>query len=248
MHFCSGVDKQERENKLMNARAIIAALAHEVKQPLAATAANASAAIRFLGRAPPDLVEARSALNRIREDSHRTNDVFDGIRALFGKVDQGSIDVNKIIVEVMQTLRNELKDHWIEACTELMAELPPVSAHKGQLREVIFNLVTNALEAMAAVTDRNRVLWVKSQLRGHDAIVVSVQDTGPGIDPKRLDKMFDAFVTTKSQGTGLGLAICRLIIEHHGGQLSASSDGKSGALFQFVLPIAPADKDIARTN
>jgi signal transduction histidine kinase len=99
---------------------------------------------------------------------------------------------------------------------------------------------------MDAVTDRSRVLRVKTELRGRDAIVVSIQDSGPGIAPKQLDGIFGAFVSTKAHGTGLGLAICRMIIDHHGGQLSASSDGKSGALFQFVLPIEAMDKATTR--
>jgi signal transduction histidine kinase len=106
---------------------------------------------------------------------------------------------------------------------------------------VIFNLVRNATEAMDNVTDRNRVLQVTTALRDRETIAVAVEDSGPGIDPKRLDEIFNAFFTTKSQGTGLGLAICRMIIEHHGGQLIASSDGKNGALFQFVLPIDSAE-------
>ena len=101
-------------------------------------------------------------------------------------------------------------------------------------------MLHNALEAMAATTDRNRILRVKTELRGSDAIAVSIEDSGPGIDPEKLDRIFTAFVTTKSQGMGLGLAICRMIVEQHGGHLIASSDGKSGALFQFVLPIASA--------
>jgi signal transduction histidine kinase len=104
------------------------------------------------------------------------------------------------------------------------------------LQEVILNLVRNAIEAMDTMVDRNRVLHVTTKLRDRDAITVEVQDSGPGIDPNRIDGIFTAFTTTKSQGTGLGLAICRMIIQHHGGQLTASSDGKNGASFQFVLP------------
>ena len=121
-----------------------------------------------------------------------------------------------------------------------LVELPLVDGHRGQLREVIFNLAHNAIEAMDSTTDRSRILRVTTQLHGPDAIAVAVEDTGPGIDPEKLDRIFTAFVTTKSQGMGLGLAICRMIVEQHGGQLTASSDGKNGALFQFVLPIASA--------
>jgi C4-dicarboxylate-specific signal transduction histidine kinase len=120
-----------------------------------------------------------------------------------------------------------------------------VIGHRRQLQQVIFNLVHNALEAMDNA-DRARVLSIRTGRHGQDAIAVSVQDSGPGIDPNQLDGIFDVFVTTKTEGMGLGLAICRMIIERHGGQLTASSDGKSGALFQFILPIGPADKAAAR--
>jgi signal transduction histidine kinase len=110
------------------------------------------------------------------------------------------------------------------------------------LREVIFNLVDNALEAMGTTTDQSRVLRVTTELRGRDAIAVTVADSGPGIAPQKLDSIFTAFLTTKSHGMGLGLAICRMIVEQHGGQLTASSDGKNGALFQLVLPAAATDK------
>src|SRR5262249_5621173 len=120
-----------------------------------------------------------------------------------------------------------------------LTELPVVNAHQGQLREVIFNLVDNALEAMDGTTERSRLLRVRTQRRDTDVITVAVEDSGSGIDPQKLERIFTAFVTTKSQGMGLGLAICRMIIEQHGGTLTASSDGESGAVFQFVLPIAP---------
>jgi signal transduction histidine kinase len=240
--------ERERDNKLMSAQALTGAIAHEVRQPLASIVSNASAALRWLERTPPDHDELRAALNRIQSESHRTSEVFDAIRALFRKGDQGRqrIDVNEIIVEVLQSLREELKDHGVEARSEL-TELPLVDGNRGQLREVIFNLANNALEAMDTTTDRSRLLRVTTELRGRDAIAVAVEDSGPGIASQKLDSIFSAFLTTKSQGMGLGLAICRMIVEQHGGQLSASSDGNNGALFQVVLPIAAADKT-ARAN
>jgi signal transduction histidine kinase len=132
-----------------------------------------------------------------------------------------------------------LTDHGIAASTELASELPPVVGHRGQLQEVITNLLHNAMEAMTTVQPDRRMLKVRTKPDGGNAIVVEVQDSGPGIDPKHLDRIFDAFVTTKPHGTGLGLAICRMIIERHGGQLSAASDGKNGAIFQIVLPAEP---------
>jgi signal transduction histidine kinase len=236
--------ERERDNKLMGAQAVTGAIAHEVRQPLASIVSNASAALRWLERTPPDHDELRAALSRIQSESHRTSEVFDAIRALFRKGDQGRqrIDVNAIVVEVLQSLRGELKSHEVEARSEL-AELALVDGNGGQLREVIFNLVNNALEAMDTTTDQNRrVLRVTTELRGRDAIAIAVEDSGPGIAPQKLDSIFSAFLTTKSHGMGLGLAICRMIVEQHGGQLTASSDGQNGARFQFVLPAAATDK------
>jgi signal transduction histidine kinase len=240
--------ERERDNKLTNAQAVTAAIAHEVRQPLAAISANGRAAVRFLNKTPPDMEEVRAALNRMISDIHRTSGVFDGIRALFGKSDQKrlQVNVNEIILGVLQSAGKELRDHGVEARLELATELPLVDSNGRQLEEVIFNLVHNATEAMKATTDRDRLLRVKTALNGHDAITVAVQDSGPGIDPKHIDGIFGAFFTTKSHGMGLGLAMCRMIIERHGGQLTASSDGKNGSLFQFVLPIDSADKDARR--
>jgi signal transduction histidine kinase len=242
--------EHERDNKLMSVEAIAASIAHEIRQPLAAIATNGSAALRFLGKAPPDLHEIRAALNSITSESYRVGEVFDSIRALFRKVDHGRqlVDLNDIIVELLKSLGEELKHHGVTVRKELTTELPLVDGHKSQLRQVILNLVRNALEAMDNSTDRSRMLQVKTELRGRDAILVAVEDSGPGIDPKQLNGIFDAFVTTKSHGMGLGLAICRTIIEGHGGQLSALSDGKNGAIFRFILPIGSADMAIARTK
>jgi signal transduction histidine kinase len=234
--------ERERDNKLMNAQAITAAIAHEVRQPLAAIATNASAARQFLRRPPPDHAEVEAALGRIISESHRTSEVFESIRALFRKADEQRqpIDINGIIRAVLQLSAGELKDRGVAVRTELMAELPRVVGHAGQLQEVVLNLTHNALEAMATTTDRNRLLQVRSALHGRDAIAVEVEDTGPGIDAKQLEGIFGAFVTTKSHGMGLGLAICRMIVEQHGGQLTASSDGANGSRFQFILPIESA--------
>jgi len=231
--------ERERDNKLLNAQALTAAIVHEVRQPLGAIAAYGYAAQRFLDKTPPDLGEVRASLKSMIGDTHRTSEVLEGIRALFGKSNQKPepVDVNELILGVLQSSRKEMQDHSVEPRPELASELPLVEGHRRQLEEVIFNLIHNAFEAMDATKDRDRVLRVRTEFSSHDAITVTVQDSGPGIDPKQLDSVFAAFFTTKSHGMGLGLAICRMIIEHHGGQLTASSDGKTGSQFQFVLPI-----------
>ncbi|MGO9045441.1 MAG: PAS domain-containing protein [Xanthobacteraceae bacterium] len=242
--------ERERENKLMNVEAIIASIAHEVRQPLTAITANAAAALRFFARTPPDFDEINAALSRVVSDSHRASEVLDGIRALFQKVGQAreAVDLNEITREALQLLQGELTDHGVTTRMEFASELPHVQGHRGQLQEIMINLCHNAIEAMATMTDQNRVLRIRTGRHGEKAVAVAVEDSGPGIDPKQLQGIFDAFVTTKAQGMGLGLAICRRIIESHGGQISALSDGKSGALFQFVLPIQLPDGDANATT
>lgn len=231
--------ERERDNKLLNIEAVTASIAHEVRQPLAAIATNGSAARRYLGRTPLDVDELRAILDNIIRDCRHAGEVFDGIITLFRRVDPARVpvDVSEIAREVLQSLRGELKDHGIATHTELTSGLPLVYGHQGQLRQVISNLIHNAIEAMDDTADRGRALWVKTAPHGRDAIMISVEDSGRGIDPNQLNAIFDAFVTTKAHGMGLGLAICRMIVQRHGGQVSASSDGKSGSRFQFVLPI-----------
>ncbi len=230
--------QRERKNRLMNLDAMAASIGHEVRQPLAAIASSGAAAVRFLDQAPPNLDEVRLALNRIVQDSHRASKVFDNIRALFGKADRGHepIDVNQLALGVLQMLREELEDRGITTHAELTFELPPVMGHRGQLQEVFINLVHNAIEAMAAVENDHRVLQVRAERQANSTIVVTVEDSGLGIDPRQLDNIFDAFVTTKPHGMGLGLAICRMIVERHEGQLLVSPASPHGSVFRVVLP------------
>jgi signal transduction histidine kinase len=231
--------ESERDNKLMNIEAVTASIAHEVRQPLGAIATNSSAALRFLEMVPPDINEVRASLDSMLGDCVRVSEVFDTILALFRRVDQKSepIVLNEIAIDVLQPMREELRSHGVTTEIELAPELPGVDGHRNQLRQVIFNLIRNAIESMDNTMDRSRVLRVITKSRGPDAIVIEVEDSGPGINPGRLDRIFDPFVTTKPNGIGLGLAICRMIVERHGGKLSALSDGKNGARFQLVLPV-----------
>jgi signal transduction histidine kinase len=179
-------------------------------------------------------------MTRIIRDAQRASQVLESIRALFKGADLETlpVDLNGIALGALDLLSGELKDHGVIIHAELAPELPLVPGHSGQLQEVMLNLIRNAIDAMDSTTDRARVLRVRTERDGREAIVVSVEDSGPGIDPQKLHSIFDAFVTTKPQG--MGLAICRMIISRHEGQLSASADSKSGALFQFKLPIKSA--------
>jgi signal transduction histidine kinase len=222
----------------MNLEAMVASISHEVRQPLASIASNGGAALRFLGHAPPNTGEVRLALNRMVNDSHRASQVFDNIRALFGKADRGyePIDVNELVRGVLSSLQRELDDHGIESGYDLAPELPPVNGHRGQLQEVLVNLIRNAIDAMHAHDSNRRVLQLRTGPHGGNRIFVVVEDSGPGIDPVQLESIFDAFVTTKAQGMGLGLALSRMIIDRHAGQLSAAPAEPHGSIFRIVLP------------
>lgn len=231
--------QRERDNKLLSAQAATAAIAHEVRQPLTAIATNGHAALLYLKRTPPDIEEASKVLANLVGGCQRASDVIEGIRNLFRKMDATGqpINLNEIIIDVVQAHQEQLTERGVEIHRELMDGLPPVRGHRAQLQEVVANLVNNAIDAMAGTTGRDRLLRVKTTPRGRGAIAVEIHDTGPGIDPTRLSDIFAAFTTTKPNGTGLGLAICQMIIERHGGKLTASSDGASGTRFEFVLPM-----------
>jgi two-component system NtrC family sensor kinase len=240
--------QRERNNKLMNLEAMVASISHEVRQPLASIASNGGAALRFLKHEPPNLDEARSALNSMVQGSHRASKVFDNIRALFGKADQDHepIKLNTLALDVLHTLRDDLKDRGIATRTSLRSELPPITGHEGQLQEVLINLVRNAIEAMDGVEQSRRVLQVRAEPHGDSAVALYVEDSGTGIDPKQLDNIFDAFITTKASGMGLGLAICRMIIERHAGQLSVTPAEPQGSIFRVLLPAGQTADDDER--
>jgi signal transduction histidine kinase len=155
------------------------------------------------------------------------------------------VDVNAIIRELLESLSTQLQDRRIEPRLELMSELQHVYGNRGQLQEVMSNLVVNSIDAMETTSDRSRVLRVRTELRDRKAVAMVVQDSGPGIDSNKLPDIFTGLVSTKPHGMGLGLAISRMIMDYHGGKLTALSDGKDGASFEFVLPIASIDQTSA---
>jgi signal transduction histidine kinase len=217
---------------------VTASIVHEINQPLAAIASNAYAGLRWLARATPDLDEARDALNRIVNNTHRAGEVIGGIRSMLKKDGQARIphDVNKTIREVLALFRSDAETQQILVRPELFGELPQVPANPVQLRQVIVNLIMNAVDAMSTVVNRPRVLRVKTEVLESSHLLVTVEDSGIGIDPKNIDRIFNPFFTTKSHGMGLGLSICRSIIENHGGRVSASLGQPYGSIFHVILP------------
>jgi signal transduction histidine kinase len=240
MHLTTMLQR-ERSNKLANLEAVVASIAHEVRQPLASITMRGAAAQRYLDRKPPDLGKAHNSVGAMVDASMRTNEIFENIRALFSDADQERqlINVNQLTAEALGLLREELNAYRIETSVQQTPQLPPIMAQKGQLREVILNLIQNAIEAMKALSGRRRILRIRTDLHGNEAIVIWVEDSGPGIEPEKMKSIFDPFFSTKTKGMGLGLAICKSIVERHHGELSVSSEIDGGARFQLILPIEP---------
>jgi len=215
-----------------------AAIAHEIRQPLGAIVTNANAALRWLDRPQPHLDEVRDSLKHIVGDGHRASEVIQSIRAVFTKSEHPgtALDANELIRETIAMANGELDASGVVIDFELADKLPPVTAHKGQLQQVILNIVTNAIDSMRTINDRGRMLRVRSRPFDSNGVAVSVQDSGTGIDPQNVDRIFDAFFSTKTNGMGMGLAICRSIVEAHGGRLSVSAGVPHGSIFHIVLP------------
>jgi PAS domain S-box-containing protein len=218
---------------------LTASIAHEVNQPLAAVVANANAGLRWLANAPPNLAEAREAISRIVRDGKRASDVIGRIRALVkkGDTEKALLDINEVLQEVVSLTRSEIEKSGVVFKLNLTSGLSPLMGDRIQLQQVILNLVMNGIEAMSTVTDRPRQMLIYSREYESDKILVAVQDSGIGIDSQNLEKIFDAFYTTKSQGMGMGLAISRSIVENHGGRLWAVPNDGPGATFQFTLDV-----------
>ena len=214
-------------------------IAHEVNQPLAAVVTNAEACLRWLSGNTPNLAEAQESLALIVRDGNRASEVIRGIREFLKKEDLQAepIDINEVVQEGIALARAELLKSRIALRVELSTELPPVLGDRVQLQQVILNLIMNGRDAMASVADRPRELLVTSRKHGDDTILVAVRDSGTGANPQDLDRMFDAFFTTKPTGMGLGLSISRSIIEAHGGRIWAVCNDGPGLTVLFSLPV-----------
>ena len=223
---------------------LAASIAHELNQPLGSIVMSGDACLRWLAAEPPDLGEARQAVEAIIRDGTRASSVLVRTRGLLrrGERVRERLDINEVIREVIALMDGELRRNGASLRTEMPRELPPVVVDRVLLQQVILNLVMNAIEAMRAVSDRARVLCIRTQEQHSGSIVVFVEDSGVGIDPEHLSRMFEAFYTTKVQGIGMGLTISRSIIEAHGGRLWAVANDERGSTFCFTLPIDAGGK------
>jgi predicted ATPase/signal transduction histidine kinase/GAF domain-containing protein len=216
---------------------LMASIAHEVNQPLAAIVTNGEASLRWLNRPRPEIDQVRGGLEQMIGDAERASNVVYRVRALSKKIEpnQVPLDVNDVLNEVIKLVDREILSHQIALRVELAPDLPPVLGDRVQLQQVVINLVVNGIQAMAGVDHRGRNLLIRSERRSDDVLVL-VQDSGNGIDTENANRLFDAFYTTKPGGMGMGLSICRSIVQAHGGRVWASNHGGEGAVFQFTLP------------
>jgi PAS domain S-box-containing protein len=218
--------------------ALTASIAHEVNQPLAAIVNNANASRRILAHPEPDLDEVQQAVTDIAEAATRAAEIISHIRSLLKKSapETSPLDINQVIREVLALVAGALEKQHISVVTELRPALPPVLGDRVQLQQVLLNLIMNGCEAMNATLDRPRVLVIRSEVR-ESGPEVAVEDSGTGLDPQHIERIFDTFFTTKPSGIGMGLSISRSIIEAHSGRLWASRDpANQGAIFHFSLP------------
>ncbi len=225
-------------NRVATMGQLTGSIAHEVNQPISATVTNAQAALFWMDRQPPDLEETRQALMRILQDGKRAGDVIGRVRDLMKKTPprQDLLQINGPIREVIELTRNEAVKNWVHVKIELAEGLPPVRGDPVQLKQVMLNLVVNAIEAMSGVVDEARELLLSTSLTAAGEVLVSVRDSGPGLSTAARQHIFEAFYTTKTEGLGMGLSICRSIVEAHGGRLWASEGEPRGATLQFTLP------------
>jgi PAS domain S-box-containing protein len=229
--------------RTMSLGVLTASIAHEVNQPLSGIITNASTCLRMLAVNPPKLDGARDTAQRIIRDGNRAADVISRLRALFtrsvGLIEE--VDLNDAVREVISLCGNDLQRMRVSLHTDLTNELPLVSGDRVQLQQVVMNLLRNAADAMSGIEDRPRQLVVTTQSDGNEAVLLSVCDTGAGLAPDDVNRIFDAFFTTKSEGMGIGLSVSRTIIESHGGRLWAEANDGPGATFTFVIPSLSQD-------
>jgi C4-dicarboxylate-specific signal transduction histidine kinase len=218
-----------------------ASIAHEVSQPIAGAEASGHAALRWLADEPPNLEAARRAIERMIRDVKRAGDVVGWIRELIKRAprQKGTVDVNQAIGEVLELTGAEVAKSGISVKTQLAQDLPLVQGDRVELRQLILNLIINAIEAMSGASEGTRELLIASGQQG-SSVIVTIKDSGPGLTQAALERVFDPFFTTKPKSLGMGLSICRSIAEAHGGRLWAETNVPCGAIFRLVMPAFPS--------
>jgi signal transduction histidine kinase len=228
-------------NRVTTMNQLAVSISHEVMQPITAGINRTLAALHWLSAEPPNLAKARQALDAAVKDGNRAIDVIGGLRALMKNAPRrkDAFDVNEAVLEVICLTHGEVARNNISVQTQIAEALPPIHGDRIQLQQVLLNLIINAVEAMGSISQGPRELFIST---GKDAegIRVTVRDSGPGLSPESVERLFHAFYTTKTDGMGMGLSICRSIVEAHGGRIWAAPVLGQGATFQFTLPLLGA--------
>ncbi|WP_245288197.1 MASE4 domain-containing protein [Bradyrhizobium sp. Ec3.3] len=230
--------RREREARLMTGDAVSASIAHEVKQPLTSIIASANAGLNWLDRVEPNLDRAREALRRVVTAGHRADAVIENIRAHFkiGARTRTSLNIDDVIREALAVVRDKLQTYRVTVHAHLNERLPRITGEQIQLQQVVVNLIANAIDSMAT-KNGERVLSIRSEVQHSRYVMVSVEDTGKGLEPDAVDRIFNPMFTTKTDGMGIGLSICRSIIEAHQGQIWVTAEKGRGATFHFTVPV-----------
>jgi signal transduction histidine kinase len=231
------------KNRLSMMGELAASLVHEITQPIATARNNARAALNFLGSQPPDMHEVAEALGCILDDTDRAGNIIERIRDQVKKAPprKGRFDLNEAINEVIVLARNAIAKNAVSVQIKFADEFLPVWGDCVQLQQVVLNLILNAVDAMSSIEPEPRMLIITTERTQAESILVSVRDSGPGIEEENFERVFEAFYTTKSSGVGMGLSICRSIIDAHGGRLWVGANEPHGAVFRFILPSAEAN-------
>jgi len=225
-------------NRVATMGQLTASIVHEIKQPIATARTNAAAALRFLDKSPADVAEVREALTCIVDDADRASDVIERIGSLIKRAPPGKevVDLNTAILEATALARSEAVKTGVTVGTQLGGDLPRIHYDRVQLQQVMLNLIVNAIQSLRGVEDGNHKLHISTVSIEPEGVCVAVRDTGHGLRPESLPRLFEPFYTTKPDGMGMGLSICRSIIEAHGGRQRATRCEPRGALFQFTIP------------
>ena len=239
--------KHERDVRLTMVEAATVAVAHEIRQPLAAIVACGEAGLNWMKRTPPELNELREWLDSVVSESHRASEVIESVRRL-SKTGTASpltmLEVNGLIHETLHLIEHDLQEHGISLTTEYGDNLPQIRADRTQIQQLVINLVRNAVEAMGSCSPDKRALRIVTGGAGHSHVSLCIQDSGPGISAENRNNIFDPFFSTKETGTGLGLSICRTIVERHGGKLVLKESNARGSAFEVSFPVRPEHDDL----